>query len=88
MSPAPFSQKVNNTGRLKVEREPGTVGHTFNPSTQEAEAEDLCWPALQSKLQNSQGYTEKPCLEKPNQKHKHTNRNRSSFSTLFKASTT
>jgi hypothetical protein len=41
------------------------VAHAFNPSTQEAEAEDF-WvpgqPGLQSEFQDSQGYTEKPCL--------------------------
>jgi hypothetical protein len=45
------------------------VAHAFNPSTQKAEADRfLSWrPAythLQNKLQDSQGYTEKPCLGK------------------------
>ena len=44
--------------------------HTFNPSTWKAEAADF-WvrgqPGLQSEFQDNQGYTEKPCLEKPNQ---------------------
>ena len=35
------------------------VVHYFSTSTQEAE------PGLQSEFQNIQGYTEKPCLEKP-----------------------
>ena len=43
--------------------------HAFNPSTQEAEAGRSLWvpgqPGLQSELQDSQGYTEKPYLEKP-----------------------
>ena len=52
------------------------VAHAFNPSTPEAEAEEAeagrslssrFQPGLQSKFQNSQGYTEKPCLENPNQ---------------------
>jgi hypothetical protein len=41
--------------------------HAFNPSTWEAEAgRFLCSrPAWsKSEIQNSQGYTEKPCLEK------------------------
>jgi hypothetical protein len=47
---------------------PGVVAHAFNPSTWEAEAGGfLFWvrgqPGLQSKFQDSQGYTEKPCLE-------------------------
>jgi hypothetical protein len=49
------------------------VVHAFNPSTWEAEAGRffLIWgqPGLQSKLQDSQGYTEKPCLEKNKQKN-------------------
>jgi hypothetical protein len=42
------------------------VAHDFNPSTWEAEAGDLCiqgQPSLQSEFQESQGYTEKTCLE-------------------------
>jgi hypothetical protein len=49
------------------------VAHTFNPSTREAEQADF-WvrgqPGLQSEFQDSQGYTEKPCLEKPKKKKK------------------
>jgi hypothetical protein len=43
---------------------PGMVAHTFNPRAQEAEIGRV-WdhPSLQSKFQDSQGYTEKPCLE-------------------------
>ena len=44
------------------------VAHAFNPSTQEAEAGRFLSsrPAgLQSEFQDSQGYTEKPCLKKP-----------------------
>jgi hypothetical protein len=48
------------------------VAHPFNPSTWEAEAD--FWvqgqPGLQSEFQDSQGYTEKPCLEKPKKKKK------------------
>jgi hypothetical protein len=45
------------------------VADTFNPSTQEAEADGSLWvwgqPGLQSKFQDHQGYTEKPYLEPP-----------------------
>ena len=48
------------------------VIHAFNPSTWEAEAGDLSQgqgqPGLQSEFQESQGYTEKTCLEKPKKK--------------------
>jgi hypothetical protein len=46
------------------------VVHAFNPSTWEAEAEVWGQPGLQSEFQDSQGYTEKPCLEKPKKKKK------------------
>jgi hypothetical protein len=45
------------------------VVHAFNPSTQEAEAGGSLssgQPGLQSEFQDSQGYTEKPCLGKKN----------------------
>jgi hypothetical protein len=41
------------------------VAHTFNPSTWEAEA---------GEFQDSQGYTEKPCLEKTKQKKRKKNK--------------
>jgi hypothetical protein len=45
------------------------VAHTFNPSTWEAEAGKFPGqPGLQSEFQDSQGYTEKPCLKKPKTK--------------------
>ena len=45
------------------------VAHAFNPSTQEAEAEASL---VYRVAQDSQGYTEKPCLEK--NKNKQTNK--------------
>jgi hypothetical protein len=52
------------------------VAHAFNLSTREAEAGGfLSWgqPGLQSELQDSQGYTEKPCLKKKKTKQKKKN---------------
>jgi hypothetical protein len=53
------------------------VAHTFNPSTWEAEASEFLsssQPGLQSEIQDSQGYPEKPCLEPPPQKKKNQNK--------------
>ena len=45
----------------------GVVAHAFNPSTQRQRQADF-WvrgqPGLQSEFQDSQDYTEKPCLRK------------------------
>jgi hypothetical protein len=65
----------------KLNTEPGMVTHIFNscnPSTWEAEAGGFLNsrpPGLQSEFQESQGYTEKPCLEKkkPNQNNNNKN---------------
>ena len=48
------------------------VAYAFNPSTQEAELWVWSQPGLQSEFQDSQGYTEKPCLKK--QTNKQTNK--------------
>jgi hypothetical protein len=51
----------------------GVVAHAFNPSTREQRQADF-WvrgqPGLQSEFQDSQCYTEKPCLEKTKKKKK------------------
>jgi hypothetical protein len=39
------------------------VAHAFDPSTQEGRQRRIF--GLQSEFQDSQGYTEKPCLEHP-----------------------
>jgi hypothetical protein len=45
------------------------VAHAFNPSTWEEEAGGFRGqPGLQSEFQDSQDYTEKPCLNPPPQK--------------------
>jgi hypothetical protein len=51
---------------------PGVVVHAFNPSTREAEAGRFLSsrPAWSIEFQDSQGYTEKPCLEKQKTKNK------------------
>ena len=52
---------------------PGMGVHAFNPSTWEAEAGVfLSWgqSGLQSEFQDSQVYTEKPCLEKQKQTYR------------------
>jgi hypothetical protein len=57
----------------KNRNRPGVVAHAFNPSTWEAEAGGFLSsrPASsKSEFQDSQGYTEKPCLEKPKKKKK------------------
>jgi hypothetical protein len=50
------------------------VAHAFNPSTREAEAGGFLSsrPAWSTKFQDSQSYTEKPCLKK--QTNKQTNK--------------
>jgi hypothetical protein len=56
--------------------QPGVVAHAFNPSTREAEAGGFLSsrPAWSThEFQDSQGYTEKPCLEKTKQ-NKQTNK--------------
>jgi hypothetical protein len=60
---------------IKNNNKPGLVAHIFNPSTREAEAGGFlssrpAW--LQSEFQDSQGYTEKPCLKKTKNKNKNT----------------
>ena len=55
------------TGReaLELQGWAGLMAHAFNPSTWEAEAGGFLSGGLQSEFQDSQGYTEKPCFEKP-----------------------
>jgi hypothetical protein len=66
----------------------GVAAHTFNSSTQEAEAGGFlssrpAWSTnwvlgqsgLQTEFQDSQGYTEKPCLKKQQQRNQQNNNN-------------
>ena len=61
------------------------VAHAFNPSTGRQRQADF-WvrgqPGLQSEFQDSQGYTEKPCLENI---QKNKNKNKKHWSPLSKA---
>ena len=54
---------------IKIIMKLGVVAHAFNPSTLEAEAEAGGFlssrPAWSTEFQDSQGYTEKPCLQTP-----------------------
>jgi hypothetical protein len=45
------------------------MAHPFNPSTQEAEADGFL-SSRPAEFQDSQGYTEKPCLKKTENKTK------------------
>jgi hypothetical protein len=60
-------QNTKKNETLKNNFKPGVVAHTFNPSTWRQRQVDF-WvqgqPGLQSEFQDSQGYTEKPCLGK------------------------
>jgi hypothetical protein len=47
----------------------GVVAHTFNPSTREAEAGGFL-SSRPAEFQDSQGYTEKLCLEKKKERKK------------------
>jgi hypothetical protein len=56
------------------------VAHTLHPSTWEAETggflSSMMQPSIQSKFQDSQGHTEKPCLEKQKTKQNKTKQNK------------
>jgi hypothetical protein len=62
--------------------EPGMVAHAFDPSTWEADAGRFLSSGLQSELQDSLSYTEKPCLKK--QKKKTKNKKKSVLSIILK----
>jgi hypothetical protein len=47
---------------------PAVVAHSFSPSTWEAGGFLSSRPAWSTEFQDSQGYTEKPCLEKTKRK--------------------
>jgi hypothetical protein len=54
-----------------MNEEPDVVAHTFNSSILEAQGGRFLvqgQPGLQSEFQDNQGYTEKPCLDKPKNK--------------------
>jgi hypothetical protein len=66
------NKQTNTQGNWYTER--GMVAHAFNPSTWEAEAGGFlssrpAW-STEFEFQDSQGYTEKPCLRKIKTKQK------------------
>jgi hypothetical protein len=68
-----MSPKFERPLRL-FKRSRAVVAHAFNPSTWEAEAGGFlslrpAW-SIQRDFQDSQGYTEKPCLGKKKKKKK------------------
>jgi hypothetical protein len=68
-----------NSDSLEKQYKPSVVAYAFNLSTWEAEAGGFLssgQPGPQSEFQDSQGYTEKPCLEKPKKKKKKKEKNR------------
>ena len=71
---AKHSNTLNKIHNLKKYICQAVVAHAFNPSTWEAEAAGFLSSSLQSEVQDSQGHTEKPCLEKPKNKQTKTNK--------------
>jgi hypothetical protein len=70
--------------KQKQKTEPGVVAHAFNPTTWKAEAGGVRGqPGLQSEFQDSQGYTEKPYLEKPKTKTQNKNQNNKTFVVVY-----
>jgi hypothetical protein len=66
-----LSQALAPLRNLKSFITPGLVAHAFNPSIREAGgflSSRTAWSTKE--FQDSQGYTEKPCLEKPKKKKK------------------
>jgi hypothetical protein len=65
-----FSSNLSQKGQQRTGAARHSAAHAFNPRTREAEAGGFLssggQPGLQSEFQDSQGYTEKPCLEKQN----------------------
>jgi hypothetical protein len=59
----------------------GVVACTFNLSTRRQ-------PGLQSEFQDSQGYTDKPCLEKPKKKKKKKANNKKVYYDIIIINTT
>jgi hypothetical protein len=54
-----------DTTTKNLEKHRAVVAQAFNPSTWQADFWVQGQHGLQSEFQDSQGYTEKPCLEKP-----------------------
>jgi hypothetical protein len=74
----PVPPSANPTGMCHHNRL-GVVALAFNPSTWEAEAGRFLssvrgQPGLQSEFQDSQSYTEKPCLKNKTKQNKKKNK--------------
>jgi hypothetical protein len=67
---------------LKIAYLPAVVAHAFNPREAEAGRFFQGQPGLQSELQDSQGYTEKPCLENKTKQNK-TKQNKTKTKTKY-----
>jgi hypothetical protein len=71
------SRKIRNSKSvwaITSSRPPGKLAHTFNPAFRRERQVDLCKfePWSTKLVQDSQGYTEKPCP--PKQTNKQTNK--------------
>jgi hypothetical protein len=57
---------------IRILTSQAVVAHAFNPSTPGRQRQGDFWvggqPGLQSEFQDSQGYTDKPCLKKKKKK--------------------
>jgi hypothetical protein len=68
-----YKQILKKKKKKKKKWGRAVVAHVFNPSTWEAESGGFLSsrpPGLQSEFQDSQGYTDKPCLKKTKKKKK------------------
>jgi hypothetical protein len=72
LNPIQQGNKIQTFLTIKKKSNRVVVAHAFNPSTWEEEASTFLSsrPTWSTEFQDSQGYTEKPCLKKPKKKKK------------------